>query len=190
MDVGLLPRGGGSRASHEASQLWAGAERTPQPESSLNGPRWPCLCQEASGLWAVRTVYVVYTDFLLALHFCLLFHFSGLQVASGSCHRLRSVNFLLPIKMQIHLSMERVMDLGKPGVFSFRVSTGLILIWTVYQSLSVPQSSLKGPPLPRRLSRFALRSHGEFCAPGKRAHIRCTSAELRHRAALSPNHLL
>lgn len=65
-----------------------------------------------------KPLYVFYTDFLPAFFFFWLpFYFLGLKVASGSCRSLRSVNFLLPIKMQIHISMQCVMDLCKPWGF-------------------------------------------------------------------------
>lgn len=60
-----------------------------------------------------KTLYIFYTEF----HFPLLFYFPGQNVASGRCHSLRSVNFLLPIKMQIHTCMQCMMDLGKPWSF-------------------------------------------------------------------------
>ena len=59
-----------------------------------------------------KTLYILCTDFLL-FFFLLLFYFPRLKSASGRCHSLRSVNCLLPIKMQIHTSMQCMMDLGK-----------------------------------------------------------------------------
>lgn len=69
-------------------------------------------------IWAVN--HCMYSILISCLHFfffLLPFYFLGLKVASGSCHSLRSVNFLLPIKMQIHISMQCVMGLCKPWGF-------------------------------------------------------------------------
>lgn len=84
-----------------------------------------------------------------------LFYFSGLRVASGSCHSLRSVNFLLPIKMQIHISMQGVMDLRKPwgfllsGFYWFNFNLGCLS--KIYLSLKV---QFKMPLLLFRVSGF------------------------------------
>lgn len=54
--------------------------------------------------------YIFYTNSHL---FCFYFNSPGLKVPFKRCHGLSSVNFLLSIKMQIHTSAQRAIDLGK-----------------------------------------------------------------------------
>lgn len=85
------------------------------PEATVTGPgrALPQLREHAG---CEPPLYVLCADFL-SPHPRPPFYSLGLQAASERCHSLRSVHFLLPIKMQIHYSMHYAMDLGKPWRF-------------------------------------------------------------------------